>query len=54
MTNKTASNTGLAKVAFQCSASTFMVKIATSAKPGTVSGKCKDQTSKQFQQNLNR
>ena len=30
-------NTGLAKVAVQCSASTFVVKIATFAKPETVS-----------------
>ena len=46
-------NTGLAKVAVQCSAdtfvvnqnwfsaSTFVVKIATFAKPETVSGHCK-------------
>ena len=32
-------NTGLAKVAVQCSADTFVVKIATFAKPETVSGK---------------
>jgi len=29
-------NTGLAKVAVQCSADTFVVKIATFAKPETV------------------
>jgi hypothetical protein len=32
----TTANTGLAKVAVQCSASTFVVKIATFAKPETV------------------
>ncbi len=32
----TSANTGLAKVAVQCSASTFVVKIATFAKPETV------------------
>ncbi len=31
-----AHNTGLAKVAVQCSADTFVVKIATFAKPETV------------------
>jgi hypothetical protein len=31
--SKTSANTGLAKVAVQCSAETFMVKIATFAKP---------------------
>ena len=31
-------NTGLAKVAVQCSADTFVVKIATFAKPETVIG----------------
>jgi hypothetical protein len=31
-----AANTGLAKVAVQCSADTFVVKIATFAKPETV------------------
>jgi len=30
-------NTGLAKVAVQCSANTFVVKIASFAKPETVS-----------------
>ena len=29
-------NTGLAKVAFQCSADTFVVKITTFAKPGKI------------------
>jgi hypothetical protein len=33
---RTAHNTGLAKVAVQCSASTFVVKVATFAKPETV------------------
>jgi hypothetical protein len=32
-------NTGLAKVAVQCSADTFVLKIATFAKPETVKGK---------------
>ncbi len=32
----TGHNTGLAKVAVQCSADTFVVKIATFAKPETV------------------
>ena len=37
MTDRTpTANTGLAKVAVQCSASTFVVKIATFAKPETV------------------
>jgi hypothetical protein len=36
-------NTGLAKVAVQCSADTFVVKIATFAKPETVMGKFKNQ-----------
>ena len=35
-------NTGLAKVAVQFSASTFMVKIATFAKPETVSNKVQE------------
>ena len=34
-------NTGLAKVAVQCSADTFVVKIATFAKPDNVMGQCK-------------
>ena len=34
-------NTGLAKVAVQCSADTFVVKIATFAKPETVGCNCK-------------
>ncbi len=34
----TVANTGLAKVAVQCSADTFVVKIATFAKPGNVKG----------------
>ena len=33
-----AANTGLAKVAVLCSADTFVVKIATFAKPQNVSG----------------
>ena len=33
-------NTGLTKVAVQCSADTFVVKIATFAKPENVSDKC--------------
>ncbi len=33
-------NTGLAKVAVQFSADTFVVKIATFAKPENVSGNC--------------
>ena len=42
MTNKKrTANTGLAKVAVQYSASTFVVKIATFAKPETVKGKLK-------------
>ena len=36
-----ACNTGLAKVAVQCSADTFVVKIATFAKPENVSRDCK-------------
>ena len=36
-------NTGLAKVAVQCSADTFVVKIATFAKPETVISKPKRQ-----------
>jgi hypothetical protein len=36
-------NTGLAKVAVQCSADTFVVKIATFAKPENVSGHAKDE-----------
>ena len=36
---KPAHNTGLAKVAVQCSAETFVVKIATFAKPENVMGK---------------
>jgi hypothetical protein len=39
----TAANTGLAKVAVQCSASTFVVKIATFAKPENVIGHYKKQ-----------
>jgi hypothetical protein len=35
-TNTTAYNTGLAKVAVQCSSDTFVVKIATFAKPENV------------------
>jgi hypothetical protein len=38
---KTPYNTGLAKVAVWCSADTFVVKIATFAKPEIVSCKCK-------------
>ena len=38
---KMAHNTGLAKVAVQCSADTFVVKIATFAKPETVVRQCK-------------
>jgi hypothetical protein len=38
MNKKTPHNTGLAKVAVQCSADTFVVEIATFAKPETVSG----------------
>jgi hypothetical protein len=34
-----ATNTGLAKVAVQCSADTFVVKIATFANPENVMGK---------------
>jgi len=41
----TATNTGLAKVAVQCSASTFVVKIATFAKPENVSGHPKNNDS---------
>jgi hypothetical protein len=37
---KTTANTGLAKVAVQCTADTFVVKIASFAKPETVMGKC--------------
>ncbi len=37
-TRNTAGNTGLAKVAVLCSADTFVVKIATFAKPENVSG----------------
>ncbi len=36
-------NTGLAKVAVQCSAATFVVKTATFAKPETVSSNAKRQ-----------
>jgi hypothetical protein len=36
MLNKTPYNTGLAKVAVHCSADTFVVKIATFAKPENV------------------
>jgi len=39
-----ACNTGLAKVAVQRSADTFVVKIATFAKPQTVSGKHRGHT----------
>jgi hypothetical protein len=35
---RTADNTGLAKVAVHCSADTFVVKIATFAKPETFMG----------------
>ena len=38
---KTTGNTGLAKVAVQCSADTFVVKIATFAKPETVTCKAR-------------
>ena len=50
-TSKSAANTGLAKVAVHCSADTFVVKIATFAKPETVSKHYKDrqQTTKQKQ-----
>ena len=43
MTNdrRATANTGLAKVAVQYSADTFVVKIATFAKPETVSTNCK-------------
>ena len=37
-TDLPAANTGLAKVAVQCSADTFVVKIATFAKPENVIG----------------
>jgi hypothetical protein len=40
-TRNTAGNTGLAKVAVLCSADTFVVKIATFAKPENVSVHCK-------------
>ena len=36
MTRSTGHNTGLAKVAVQCSADTFVLKIATFAKPENV------------------
>jgi len=39
---KTAGNTGLAKVAVHCSADTFVVKIATFAKPEIVTSNPKD------------
>jgi hypothetical protein len=45
----TATNTGLAKVAVQCSADTFVVKIATFAKPENVSGNLNQQTDKDKQ-----
>jgi hypothetical protein len=38
-TRNTAGNTGLAKVAVLCSADTFVVKIATFAKPENVTAK---------------
>jgi hypothetical protein len=40
-TRTAADNTGLAKVAVQCSADTFVVKIATFAKPENVGSNCK-------------
>jgi hypothetical protein len=40
MERKAAYNTGLAKVAVQCSADTFVVKIATFAKPQNVMPHC--------------
>ena len=40
---KPTANTGLAKVAVQCSADTFVVKIATFAKPEPVMGNPKRQ-----------
>jgi hypothetical protein len=40
----TAANTGLAKVAVQCSADTFVVKIATFAKPENVTCNPKERT----------
>jgi hypothetical protein len=42
MTRTTGYNTGLAKVAVQCYADTFVVKIATFAKPENVTGNYND------------
>jgi hypothetical protein len=44
-------NTGLAKVAVQCSASTFVVKIATFAKPENVSVHWKTETTQKTNKN---
>jgi len=41
-------NTGLAKVAVQCSADTFVVKIGTLAKPETVIGHFKGHKNKKY------
>jgi len=41
-TRNTAGNTGLAKVAVLCSADTFVVKIATFAKPENVASNLKE------------
>jgi hypothetical protein len=45
---KTSANTGLAKVAVQCSADTFVVKIATFAKPENVTTNINEDTINNF------
>ena len=45
-----AGNTGLAKVAVQCSADTFVVKIATFAKPETVMPHPENETNRKNRQ----
>ena len=53
-TRNTAGNTGLAKVAVQCSADTFVVKIATFAKPENVTGHAKRQCNNKTTEKMNK